>query len=69
LTLKLFIAAAYALMVRTYAGIPGQNLLDAIESTDNTFGIEQPEEVKEENVEARNEASLKQLEKMMRGVR
>ena len=31
--------AAYALMVRTFSGIPGTNLLDAISRTNESFGL------------------------------
>jgi hypothetical protein len=66
LTLRTFIQAAYALMVRTYAGIPGKNLLEAIDLANESFGIEQN---KNEPVETQNEQSLKQLETALMGVR
>lgn len=58
--------AAYALMVRTYAGIPGTNLLEAIDRTNKAFGLEAEEQ---EPVAVKNEQSLKQLQGMMAGVR
>ncbi len=69
MTLGAFIAAAYALMVRTYAGIPGKNLIEAIELANESFGIEKPEEQKAVAVEQQNQASLEQLTGMLRGVK
>ncbi len=60
--------AAYALMVRTYAGIPGSNLLEAVDRANESFGIEKPEEEKVAAVEQQNQASLEQLTGMLRGV-
>ena len=58
--------AAYALMVRTYAGIPGKNLLEAIDLANESFGLKSEPNAP---VEAKNEASLQQLDALMRGVR
>ena len=66
LTLRMFIQAAYALMVRTYAGIPGKHVLEAIDLANESFGIEAKENAP---VEAQNEQSLKQLSAMLGGVR
>lgn len=52
-------------MVRTYAGIPGKNLLEAIDLANESFGLDGKENMP---VEAQNQASLNQLENMMRGV-
>ena len=61
--------AAYALMVRTYAAIPGSNLLSAIDSANESFGIEQPAEFKEAQTAAKNAAAVRELDSMMRGLR
>lgn len=66
LTLRAFVNAAYALMVRTYAGIPGKNLLEAIELANESFGLETRS--KEEDIGAKNAAALNQLDAMMAGV-
>ncbi len=58
--------AAYALMVRTYAAIPGSNLLEAVDRANESFGIEKKDE--SVAVEAQNQASLEQLTGMLRGV-
>jgi len=55
-------------MVRTFAGIPGKNLIDAIELANESFGIEKTPEQKEASVESQNQASLEQLSGMLRGV-
>lgn len=66
MTLRTFVNAAYALMVRTYAGIPGKNLLEAIDLANESFGLETRD--KDEDVAAKNVASLNQLDAMMAGV-
>lgn len=53
-------------MVRTYAAIPGKNLLEAIDLANESFGIQAQENAP---IEAQNEQSLKQLSAMMRGVK
>ena len=65
MSLKQFLNAAYALFVEIYAAIPGTNMLEAIDRTNQAFGIEATEQAP---VEVQNEQSLKQLEAMMRGV-
>ncbi len=65
MTLRAFIDAAYALMVRTYAAMPGKHLLEAMDLANESFGIEKSKEMPSE---ADNDASLKQLEKLMAGV-
>lgn len=67
MTLGAFTDASYALMVRSFQGIPGKTLFDAIEFVEASLGIENSE-TKEVAVEESNEASLRQLEAMMRGV-
>lgn len=62
LTLRSFVDAAYALMVRTYAAIPGKNLMEAIDLANETFGIETEKQV---SVEEQNEQSLQELERAM----
>jgi hypothetical protein len=52
-------------MVRTYAGIPGKNLLEAIDLANESFGIEAKENAP---VEAQNEQSLKALEAQLMGL-
>jgi len=59
--------AAYALMVRAYAGIPGKNLLEAIDLANESFGLATEGET-EAAVEVQNEQSLKQLEAALMGV-
>jgi len=66
-TLRAFVSAAYALMVRTYAGIPGKTLLEAIDLANETFGMKTEEQI-EAAVESQNEQSLKRLEALMAGV-
>ena len=61
--------ASYALMVRTFSAIPGSNLLEAIERTNESFGIEKPVEGKAVAADQQNQASLEQLSGMLRGVR
>ena len=69
LTLGDFVGAAYALMVRTYAGIPGKNLIEAIDLANESFGIEKSAQAVEASVEQQNQASLEQLSGMLRGTR
>ncbi len=68
MSLRAFVAAAYALMVRTYAGIPGKTLLEAIDLANETFGIEKKPELKEAEVGAKNAAAVSQLNAQMRGL-
>jgi hypothetical protein len=65
LTLRTFVQAAYALMVRVYAGIPGKTLLEAIDLANESFGLDSKPQVPEG---AQNAAALQQLERMMAGV-
>lgn len=58
--------ASYALMVRTYAGIPGQNLLQAVDLANEAFGLEVEKQIP---VEVENEQALEQFSAMMRGVK
>jgi hypothetical protein len=53
-------------MVRTYSAIPGKNLIEAIELANESFGIETEQQMIP--AEAKNEESLKQLERMMMNV-
>ena len=69
LNLSDFIDAGYALLVEAYQSAPGGHLVDALEKAREYAEGEDPEKVKEESVERKNEQSLAQLEKMMRGVR
>jgi hypothetical protein len=61
-TLRAFVAAAYALLVRFYMALPEKNLLEAIDLTNETFGIKAVENI---SSETRNEQSLKELERIM----
>lgn len=61
MTLGSFTDAAYTLVVRSFAAIPGKSLFDAIEETNAAFEITPPDTL----IEKRNEESLKQLERMM----
>ena len=65
MTLRSFVQAAYALMVRTYAGIPGKTLLEAIDLANESFGLEAKPQISEG---AKNAAALQQLDAMMQGV-
>ena len=65
MTLGTFVSAAYALMVRVYAGIPDKTLLEAIDLANKSFGLESKTQVSEG---AKNAAALQQLERMMAGV-
>jgi len=58
--------AAYALMVRTYAGIPGKNLLEAVDLANESFGIEKKSEPV---VEGTTSADLAAFDMMKMGKR
>ena len=68
MTLRHFLDAAYVLLVEEYQRI-GTNLMDAIDKTGEFRASSKPEEAETANEAARNEASLRQLEQMMAGVR
>ena len=67
MNLRSFLNAGFALLVEAYTGL-GVNLSEAVQRAWEALGIEESEEVKEANVETRNEDSLAQLQMMMSGV-
>ena len=69
LTLSDFLDAAYALLVEAHQSIPGGNLMDALQSTEEwRAGGPESEAAQESEIERENARSLAQLQMMMQGV-
>lgn len=65
--LRAFLDAAYALFVREFQRI-GKTVFEAVDMTNESFGIERAPEQVQAAIEAENESSLQQLQAMMAGV-